>query len=367
MKHYLDYNATAPVRPEVVAVMRELLPIPLNASSIHAQGRRAKSIIEDARRTIAEIIGTFANEIVFTSSGTEANNWALRSLKSLPLFISGIEHSSVLGTAQAIGMPDILPVTREGIVDMAVCAGLLPQDEPFLVSLMLANNETGVIQPVREMAELVHARGGLLHCDAVQAFGKIPVDFTMLGCDLMTLSAHKMGGLVGAAALVVKNGLTFAPMLTGGAQEMKRRAGTENIAAVAGFAEAAKRIDLAHMQNLRGWHDAMESQILSASHGSAFIFGASAQRLPNTSLIAMPGTPSETQLIRLDLEGIAVSAGSACSSGRIEPSHVLAHMGIDEQSANSVLRISSGWATSKADLDVATEAWKALFLSRSKH
>jgi cysteine desulfurase len=366
MRHYLDYNATAPVRPEVAAVMQELLPLPLNASSVHASGRRARSLIEDARRTIGEAVGAFANEVVFTGSGTEANNWVLRALKSLSLFVSAIEHSSVLTTARAIGTPDILPVTKEGVLDLEASDALLPQDEPFLVSLMLANNETGVIQPVRELADRVHAKGGLLHCDAVQAFGKIPVDFTTLGCDLMTVSAHKMGGPVGAAALIVKSSLTFAPLLTGGGQEMNRRAGTENVAAIAGFEEAVKRIDLAWMQPLRLWRDAMEAEIKAASGGSAPVFGESASRLPNTSLIAMPGVSSETQLIRFDLEGIEVSAGSACSSGRIEPSHVLRAMGVEEGAANSALRISGGWGASREDFEAAAAAWKALFLSR-KH
>jgi len=365
MKHYLDYNATAPLRPEVIAVMQECLGLPLNASSIHAAGRKAKTLIEDSRRALAGTLGAFANEVVFTASGTEANNWVLRRLRMLPVCVSAIEHSSVLKTAQAITVPDVIPVTKEGIIDLAALEQL-PEGEPFLLSLMLANNETGIIQPVREAADIVHARGGLLHCDAVQAFGKIPVDFTALGCDLMTISGHKMGGPVGAAALIVKNGLAFAPMLTGGGQEMNRRAGTENVAAIAGFAKAAALVDFASMKTLRGWLNALEAEVEKASGGTAVIFGGRAERLPNTSLIAMPGVSSETQLIHFDLDGIGVSAGSACSSGRIEPSHVLEAMGVEEALAGSALRISGGWATVEGDVRAAAKAWKAMAATRAK-
>lgn len=365
MKHYLDYNATAPLRPEVVAVMLELLPLPLNASSVHAAGRRAKSIIGDARETIAGAVGAFTNEIIFTASGTEANNWVLRSLKGLPFYVSAIEHSSVLATARAIRSPDILPVTTEGTLDLEKCNEALPKDEPFLVSVMLANNETGVIQPVREVADIVHAAGGLLHCDAVQALGKIPLDFTALGCDFMTISAHKMGGPVGVATLIARSNLAFAPLLTGGGQELNRRAGTENVAAIAGFGESVKRIDLARMQEVKKWRDAMESEIKASSDGKAVIFGEGTARLPNTSLIAMPGVSSETQLIRFDLDGIAVSAGSACSSGRIEPSHVLHAMGADENTASSALRISGGWMSVEVAFKAAAKAWSGTFQAKA--
>lgn len=358
--HYLDCNATTPPRPEVVSRMAELLALPLNASSVHQSGRKARAIIEDARRAIGETVGAFANEVIFTGSGTEANNTVLRALKGLEIFVSSVEHSSVIGTAQAIGSPCLLPVDAAGIVDLSKWEELLPDGEPFLVSLMLANNETGVIQPVREAAELVHKRGGLLHCDAVQAYGKITIDFTGLGCDFMTISAHKMGGPVGAAALIARSNLTFAPLLVGGGQEVNRRAGTENVAAIAGFSVAASLIDFAFMQKLRGWLDALETRILASSKGKAVVFCTSTPRLPNTSLIALPGVPSETQLIRFDLEKIAVSAGSACSSGRVEPSHVLRAMGASEELAGSALRISGGWLTTQSDIEAAAQAWDKL-------
>ena len=242
MKHYLDYNATAPVRPEVLEVVQELQSLPLNPSSVHAYGRQAKSVMENSRRKIAEIIGAFPNEVVFTASGTEANNWALLAFAPQHVLISAIEHSSVLKTAHNIAKPVIIPVTADGIVDLDALSKLLPQEACF-VSVMLANNETGVIQPIRQIADMVHAKGGLLHCDAVQAFGKIPVDFTALDCDLMSVAAHKMGGVVGAAALVVKNNLPVLPLITGGGQELNRRAGTENVAAIAGFSKAAELMD----------------------------------------------------------------------------------------------------------------------------
>lgn len=364
MKHYLDYNATAPLRPEVVSVMQELLALPLNPSSVHGFGRRAKGVIENARSTIADHIGAFPNEVVFLGSGTEANNWVLRSLSATPIIISAIEHSSVFKTAHAVGQPIILPVTSGGVIEQKKLEALLPRGGSFLVSVMLANNETGVIQPVRAIADIVHARGGLLHCDAVQALGKIPVDFTALGCDFMTLSAHKLGGPIGAAALVIKNKLSLAPFITGGGQELNRRAGTENIAAIAGFAKAVSLIDLAHMQQLRAWLNAMEAEVVKLSQGKAMVVGADEMRLPNTSCIALPGVSSETQLIRFDLEGIATSAGSACSSGRIETSHVLQAVGLSSELASSALRISAGWGTTEKDILAATEVWKGLLKTR---
>jgi cysteine desulfurase len=360
MKHYLDYNATAPIRPEVLAVMQSLLALPLNSSSVHASGRRAKAVIEDARRSIAEHISAFANELVFTGSGTEANNWVLRAFSHLPLFVSAIEHSSIYKAAKVIGKTAIIPVDANGVVDVATLEAQLAGQNNFLVSVMLANNETGVIQPIRAIAEIVHAKSGLLHCDAIQALGKIEVNFSDLGCDLMTLSAHKMGGPVGAAALVIRDKLTVPAMLIGGGQELNRRAGTENIAAIGGFAKATELADLDHMKKLRGWLDQMETEL-----PRELVIGASVPRLPNTSCIIMPNVLAETQLISFDLEGIAVSAGSACSSGRIEPSHVLKAMGIEDKMAAGTIRVSGGWGTTDKDIDITGRVWKKLFHSKN--
>ncbi|HEU5048322.1 MAG TPA: cysteine desulfurase family protein [Rickettsiales bacterium] len=361
IQHYLDYNATAPALPQVLEIIQELHSLPLNPSSVHTGGRKAKQVLDSARRTLAEVIGAFPAEIIFTSSGTEANNWAIRSFPGDVVLVSSIEHSSVLKTAQQRNHI-LLPVTEEGAVDMEKLKYTLKDKKNFLVSVMLANNETGVIQPIQEIAALVHEAGGLLHCDAVQALGKIPVDFTNLGCDMMTLSAHKMGGTLGAAALVVKNGLPLQPFITGGGQEQNRRAGTENAAAIAGFAKAAELIDFKHMAQIRHWLDNFEAQVTSIG---GRVIGKEAPRLPNTSCIVMPNVTAETQLISFDLEGIAASAGSACSSGRIEPSHVLKAMGMETAQATSALRISGGWATTEQDINVLTAAWEKLF--RRKH
>lgn len=363
IKHYLDYNATTPARPQVLEIMHELQALPLNPSSVHENGRKAKGIVDNARRTIGETVGAFANEIVFVASGTEANNWALRAFPQYKTFLSAIEHSSVLKTAGTLDNPVIIEVTKDGMVDIAAFEKSLPQ-EKFLVSVMLANNETGVIQPLQEIAKIVHKRNGLVHCDAVQALGKIPVDFTALGCDLLTISAHKMGGAAGAAALIVKNNLHLSPMLIGGGQELNRRAGTENVTAIAGFAKAVELIDLKALNLLRPWLDRFESEVKKLG---GKVIGEDATRLPNTSCITMPNVTAETQLISFDLEGIAVSAGSACSSGRIEPSHVLKAMGLKAQEASTAMRASGGWATTEHDITTLTESWKKLYTRKNNH
>ena len=350
-RHYLDYNATAPVRPEVAAIMAELHAMPLNASSVHAEGRHARSVIETARRLIAEHIGVFPAEIVFTGSGTESNNWVLQAYAGKPQVISAVEHSSIL---KAAIKPMVLHVDSQGVVDLTRLADTLPRTEGFLVSVMLANNETGVIQPMSDIAKIVHERGGVLHCDAAQALGKITLDFTSLGCDLMTICAHKMGGPIGAAALVVRNGLAIPAQSIGGGQEMNRRAGTENAVAIAGFAEAVKHIDLAQMKTLNAW--LMEFEKLAVAQG-ATIMGGKADRAPNVTCVAMPGMRAQTQMMLLDLDGISVSAGSACTSGKASGSHVLAAMGVSDSLADSAIRVSGGWGTTKESIEAFSRKW----------
>jgi len=356
MKHYLDYNATAPAHPKAIAAAQELQSLPLNASSVHYYGRKAKAVADNARKVLAEYVGVFPHEIIFMGSGSEANNAVINSFADNPVIVSAIEHASILKTA---GNKPIIEVNEEGIVQPHSLIAILEkvQEKGFLVSVMLANNETGVIQPVRELADITHHYGGFFHCDAVQALGKIPLDFGMLGCDMLTLAAHKMGGLVGAAALLVKDNVPFIPFIKGGGQEKNRRAGTENIAAIAAFAAAIEQIDYAKMQMLRDWLDTMEATL----SGKGTIIASSTPRLPNTSCILMPDVTSETQIIHFDLAGIAISAGSACSSGRMEPSSVLAAMQIPAADINTAIRISGGWNTSKADIMKATETWLALF------
>ena len=341
---YLDYNATAPMRPEVAARMQELAGVPLNASSVHKYGREAKKHLEDARKTIADVISAWSNEIVFCASGTEANNWALKGFADKKIIVSAIEHNSVL-----FGQ-DTFPVTADGVVDLAALDALLAKSSPYLVSVMLANNETGVIQPIHEVSEICKKHGALLHCDAVQGLGKIPVDFGAIGADMMTVSAHKCGGPVGAAALVVRRDLAIKPLLTGGGQELGRRAGTENVIAITGFAKAVELFDFGYMRALRNWLDTMEKDV-------PVVFGKSAERLPNTSCIAMPGVSGEVQLMNFDLKGFAVSAGSACSSGRIERSHVLAAMGAGELAGNAI-RVSGGWNTTQDEIAAFALEWK---------
>lgn len=345
---YLDYNATAPLRPQVRARIAEILELPANASSSHSFGRMAKKYLEDARKTIAEAISAFPNEIIFVSCGSEANAMALRGFPDRRVLVSSVEHSSVLKNADLL-----IPVISEGIIDLVALDALLVQTPNALVSVMLANNETGVLQPIREVAEMCKKYGALLHCDAVQVLGKIPVDFTGLGVDMMTIAAHKMGGPVGAAALVVRQNLGIMPLLLGGGQELRRRAGTENIAAISGFARATELIDLTQMRHLRGWLDSMERIIVDSG---ASIFGQTSPRLPNTSCLAIGNLTQEVMLMKLDLMGFAVSAGSACSSGRIEPSHVLQAMGIDALSAARAIRISGGWDTTQEDINKITKS-----------
>jgi len=346
---YFDYNATAPLRPEVQATMQELLVAPSNPSSVHRFGREAKKHLENARKTIADAISAWPNEVIFCGSGTEANNWALRAIPGRRVLVSAVEHSSVLYGN------DTISVDSNGIIDLAALEKILAGGSPALISVMLANNETGVIQPICEVSELCKKHDALLHCDAVQGLGKIPVDFGALGVDMMTLSAHKSGGPVGAAALVVRRDLVLKPLLVGGGQELGRRAGTENIAAIAGFAKAVELIDFEQMRRLRGWLDAMELQMEKAG---GTIFGKAAQRLPNATCVAMPSVSNEVQLMDFDLKGFAVSAGSACSSGRIEGSHVLGAMGVAKNLAASAIRVSGGWKTTQEDTISFTNAWK---------
>lgn len=357
---YLDYNATAPMRDPVRAAVCEVLQQPGNASSVHAEGRRARHIIEEARISIAETLNCFPGEIVFTGSATEANNMALRGLPCRRVLVSAVEHPSVLGAAEAV---EHIPVDRQGVVRLEALEALLKRSEdPALVSVMLANNETGVIQPVRQIVALAHACGAMVHTDAVQALGRIPVSFSDLGVDMMTLSSHKCGGPVGAGVLVVKDNTgeePLHPLLRGGTQENRRRAGTENIAAIAGMARAVElaAYDMPRMRQVETWLHRMEQECQALG---AVVFGAGAERLPNTTCLTMPGVNSSTQLMHFDLAGIAISAGAACTSGKVGQSHVLAAMGVEAGTAQRAIRVSAGWHTSEADIQRFTKEWKTL-------
>ncbi|NVN86123.1 MAG: cysteine desulfurase [Rhodopseudomonas sp.] len=366
---YLDWNATTPLRPEAKAAMVDAWDLVGNPSSVHAEGRAARRLVEEARGYVAKAIGAEPRQIVFTSGGTEANALALTSGlrgSSQPaehLIVSAIEHASVLaGGRFSPERTSILEVTPSGVIDLDQLRTLLAQGAPALVSVMLANNETGALQPIAEAAELVHQAGGILHVDAIQALGKTPFNLKGLNADLVSLSAHKLGGPQGVGTLVIGEGVSnLAPMLRGGGQELGRRAGTENVAGIAGFgaavqaAMAALPAEMARVETLR---NRLETGLRQTQ--GLIVIADSVPRLPNTTLFAVPGLRAETAVIGFDLAGIAVSSGSACSSGKVAPSHVLAAMGFGPELAQAAIRLSLGWSSREADIDRCIEAWRKL-------
>ncbi|MEK9673035.1 MAG: cysteine desulfurase family protein [Rhodospirillaceae bacterium] len=362
MTIYLDHNATTPVRPEAADAVRDALAHAGNPSSVHGAGRRARKIVEDAREQVAALAGARADDVIFTSGGTEANNLALANATvDAAVFVSDIEHASVLDAR-----PDAsrIAVQADGVVDPAAVDAALKDlnDGRALVSVMLANNETGAIQPVAEIAEVAKRHGAAVHCDAVQAAGKMAVDMKALGVDMLSLSAHKIGGPQGIGALVIRPGFKISATHWGGGQERSRRAGTENVPGIAGFGVAAERAlaGIEVFQELALLRDRMEAHNLKSAP-EARVFARDVARLANTSCITMPGISAKTQVMSFDLEGFAVSAGSACSSGKVESSHVLKAMGADTDQLNSALRISLGWTTTANEIDQFTAAWTALY------
>lgn len=355
---YLDHNASTPVRPEAAEAVVAALSTVGNPSSVHAFGRAARRLLEEAREAVAALVGGPVGGVVFTGGGSEANNLALGGCGRRNVVVSAVEHDSVVGAAPSAA---IVPVDADGVVNLDHLATMLVGiGEEAVVSVMLANNETGVIQPVAKVAELARRHGALVHCDAVQAAGRIPLDMTSLGVHLMTLSAHKIGGPQGIGALIVADGVRIEPLVRGGGQESRRRAGTENVPGAAGFGAAA-RVAAAECRSsgpLAAWRDRLET-VLKGVEPDLRIFGEAAPRLPNTSCLAAPGMPSETQVMALDLAGVAVSAGAACSSGRVGPSRVLAAMGGGDL-ANAAIRISFGWTSRESDVDRLAAAWTAL-------
>lgn len=338
---YMDANATAPLSAPARAAFIDALEVLGNPSSVHRFGRAARALVDRARVQVAALVQASPQDVILVGSGTEANNLALASRGDRMLIVSGIEHDSVLKPAAAAGAR-MLRVNRDGRVDLADLERALAEaGKPAFVSLMLANNETGVLQPVEEAAGLAHRAGALLHCDASQAPGRIGVDLAALGADMLSLSAHKIGGGLGAGALVLRGDLAIAPQLLGGGQEKFRRAGTENVPAIAAFGAAAEETSaLRDAGRLRELRDGLEAQL--AAFDGVFFFGATAERLPNTSCFAVSGKASETLVMALDLAGYAVSAGSACSSGKVRPSHVVTAMGFGEAQARGALRVSLG-------------------------
>lgn len=367
---YFDWNATAPLRPEARAAMLAALDASGNASSVHGEGRTARQRVEAARRRVAALVGgAKVNQVTFVSGATEANALALQPGIADRLFVSAVEHPSVLaGGRFAQEQVEILPVDGNGIVDLDALAGALVMAERPLVSVMLANNETGVIQPIAEIGAIVHAANGLLHVDAVQAAGRIPVDMRALGADLMSLSSHKIGGPQGAGALIVDSDQNLKPLIRGGGQERGLRAGTENVAAVAGFGAAAEAA-LAGLDAEAGRMAALRERLeggLRAATPDAIIFAHGVGRLPNTTLVAVPGVKAETALIAFDLNGFALSSGAACSSGKVAASHVLAAMGVEPALARGAIRISLGPTTTETEVESLLIAWKRLVPSLLK-
>lgn len=358
---YLDYNATAPIRPEAVEAMTRAFEVGGNPSSVHARGRAARAIVEDARNAIAALIGGPASTVIFTSGGTEANGLAVESAVatgSKRLIVSAIEHDSVLESAKAWGPAvELLPVKADGVVDLAWLAERLarwdPADGRPFVALMHANNETGVVQPVREASEIVRAADGWLHVDAIQTAGKILTDSRALGADTLVVSSHKFGGPQGVGALTFGPRAAMVRRQHGGGQERGRRAGTENVAGIAGFGAAAMAA-LKDREITPAWRDAAAERLKAAG---AVVIGEGAPRLPNTLCVATAGWGSELQVMGLDLAGVMVSAGSACSSGKVKASHVLSAMGLTDL-AGCAIRISGGWATTQEDWAAFAQAWE---------
>ncbi len=369
MSVYLDYNATAPIRPEAAEAVARALGLGGNPSSVHARGRAARAVVEDARAAVAALVGATAETLIFTSGGTEANALAIDSAIAggdiRRLIVSAVEHDCVAETAKAGALPvEIWPVNGEGVADIAWLAERLARwdardGRPF-VALMLANNETGVIQPVAAAAEIVHAAGGIIHVDAVQAAGKVAVDLAALGADTLALSAHKLGGPQGIGALAFSTRVAVRRRLHGGGQERGLRGGTENVAGIAGFGAAAQAVDLEAMAEQAHWRDAAAEQLKTAGLRVA---GEWASRLPNTLCVAAPDFPSSLQVMGLDLEGVMVSAGSACSSGKVKPSGVLEAMGYGPL-AEGALRASGGWATTQDDWRRFADAWVQMHVRR---
>ncbi len=370
VRHYLDHNATAPVRPEVIEAVANAMAQDGNALSVHEEGRRAHKLLEEAREAVRALVNAPVNGVIFTSGGTESIHYAVHGViaphKIKRIFVSAIEHPAVLANAQATGAEiEIIPALASGIIDVAWLSDRLGEydaarDGAFLVCAMFANNETGVIQPVREIADIAHDAGGLFFCDAAQAVGKIPVNFVMSGADMMSLTGHKFGGPVGVGALIAGPNLPLEPVMRGGGHEENRRAGTHNVAGISGLGVAARLAEdsLARAGEIAALRNRME---IAAEAAGATIWGKGEARLPGTLCLSAPGFSGATQLMTMDLAGVAVSAGSACSSGKTKPSHVLSAMGASEEEATCSIRVSLGWNSTEEDAGAFIREWPTAY------
>lgn len=370
---YLDYSATTPIRPEVRSAMEPYLSDRFgNPSSLHAYGREARAAVEDARDRLRAALGAPDGRVVFTGSGSEADNLAIlgfaRRHPGGCVIRSSIEHKAVIESSEALREEgyDVgaLPVDRHGVVDIEALAELLPEDaRPTLVSVMWANNETGAVQPVAEISALCHERGALLHSDAVQAFGKLPIDLMATPVDLLALSAHKIGGPKGTGALYVRQGVELEPIVYGGGQESGLRSGTQDVAAIVGFAAAADRVTAeldTEPARWRGLRDHLEAALQEALPGLVVNAGGAPERLPNVLSLSVPGVDIEALITSLDLEGICVSTGSACTTGSVEPSHVLVAMGREGEIARNTMRMSLGLDSQAAEIERVIEIFPAV-------
>lgn len=367
---YLDYNASAPLRPEARAAMLAALDLAGNASSVHGEGRRVRAVVEHARAQVAGAVGASPREVIFTSGGTEANNWIVAGGWNL-VIVPATEHESVLAPVRRLAADRRvwLASRRDGTLEFDGLMTILEQrPDRALLSVQAANNETGVLQDIEALARLAQDHGAALHTDGVQAIGKVPIDFGGLGAHYLSLSAHKIGGPKGVGALIVKEGARLTPLITGGGQEQRLRAGTENVAGIAGFgaaAEAAER-DLGARRRVEALRNTLEREVKRLTP-EAIVIGEDAERLPNTSCLALPGRKAETLVIGLDLAGIAVSAGAACSSGKVGTSHVLAAMGVPEAVARGAIRVSIGPETGEAEIGAFLSAWRAVATRPAQH
>lgn len=349
---YLDYNASVPLKSCAKEILLQLLEEEGNASSPHQAGRKLRSFIDETRKVLSALTG--AKKVVFVSGGTEANALALTGLGKIPLLVSEIEHDSVLKYAE--DLPKI-PVTNQGVIDLEALEKLLAFFEtPGLLSLMVVNNETGVIQPLKEATRLAHAKKWRVHTDACQAIGSLPLSFEDLGVDMMTLSSHKCGGPVGVGALLFREDTYLQPLILGGGQEYGMRSGTLSAPLIAGFGAAFKETVQSKNEGLRKLQESLETSL-----PEAVVYGKQSPRVPHVSCLGMPGVSADLQLMAFDLAGIAVSAGSACSSGKMKDSHVLKAMGIPESEAKCAIRVSMGWKTKEEDIFKFIETWKHIY------
>ncbi len=370
MRYYFDHNATSPLRDEARSAAMAALSLCGNASSIHAEGRTARALVEQSRQEIADIFGVSPRQLTFTSGGSEAAATLLTPGLSAAgrapaerLVVSAIEHSCVLsGGRFAKADISIVPVTGDGIIDLAALEANLENDSRIpLVALMLANNETGVLQPVADAAKIAHAHGGSLVCDAVQAFGKHEIDFDTLGADALFVSGHKIGAMAGIGAIITKSDVHFPSLLRGGGQEADKRAGSENVSAISSFAAAATIAfsQLKDLSKIKTMRDFIEQRVMTISP-SCQVVAQNVPRLGNTSCLIMPDRKAETLVIGFDLAGFAIGAGSACTSGKLAPSHVLSAMGFRDEDARSAVRISLGWSTTYQAAEAFCAQWEKL-------